>query len=216
VDAGTSYLVIAIRMVLLGGGLGSTTAPATEAIMGRLSADKAGVRSAVNDTTRELAGTLGVAIVGSLFASVFTGRAADAAPLQSLAAEARAACTGCDRNAGLRRDSVGCRGRRRGFCCRLASRCDRSRTSRVPDLFGLRTDVRVVALLDVVSAASEDGDEGCGHLRAEAGSDSHGTGGRGRDRLGRRRRRKNMVPWRNTSRGLGRSKCPTALRQDRS
>jgi hypothetical protein len=37
-------------------GLGLTTAPATEAIMGSLSADKAAVDSAVNDTTRELGG----------------------------------------------------------------------------------------------------------------------------------------------------------------
>ena len=64
VDAATPYVVIAMQMVLLGGGLGLTTAPATEAIMGSLSADKAGVGSAVNDTTRELGGTLGVAIVG--------------------------------------------------------------------------------------------------------------------------------------------------------
>ena len=42
--------------------------------MGSLSADKAGVGSAVNDTTRELGGTLGVAIVGSVFASVYSGR----------------------------------------------------------------------------------------------------------------------------------------------
>ncbi|OBA91683.1 transporter [Mycobacteriaceae bacterium 1482268.1] len=73
-DAVTPYLEIAAQMVLLGAGLGLTTAPATEAIMGSLSADKAGVGSAVNDTTRELGGTLGVAIVGSVFASVYTGR----------------------------------------------------------------------------------------------------------------------------------------------
>ena len=73
VDASTPYTVIAMQMVLLGGGLGLTTAPATEAIMGSLSADKAGVGSAVNDTTRELGGTLGVAIVGSVFASVYSG-----------------------------------------------------------------------------------------------------------------------------------------------
>ena len=42
-------------------GSGSTTAPATESIMGSLNVDKAGVGSAVNDTTRELGGTLGVA-----------------------------------------------------------------------------------------------------------------------------------------------------------
>jgi EmrB/QacA subfamily drug resistance transporter len=72
-DAATPYTQIAMQMVLLGGGLGLTMAPATEAIMGSLSADKAGVGSAVNDTTRELGGTLGVAIAGSIFASVYSG-----------------------------------------------------------------------------------------------------------------------------------------------
>ena len=89
-DAGTPYLVIAMQMVLLGGGLGLTTAPATEAIMGSLSADKAGVGSAVNDTTRELGGTLGVAIVGSVFASVYSGRLAGDSVIATLPAEVRA------------------------------------------------------------------------------------------------------------------------------
>src|SRR6201997_3485692 len=73
VNAATPYASIAMQMVLLGGGLGLTTAPATEAIMGSLSVAKAGVGSAVNDTTRELGGTLGVAIGGSGFASVYSG-----------------------------------------------------------------------------------------------------------------------------------------------
>lgn len=72
-DAATPYNQIAVQMLLLGGGLGLTFSPATEAIMGSLSADKAGVGSAVNDTTRELGGTLGVAIAGSIFASVYSG-----------------------------------------------------------------------------------------------------------------------------------------------
>ena len=80
VDGTTSYAVIAAQMVLLGGGLGLTTAPATESIMGSLPVAKAGVGSAINDTTRELGGTLGVAIVGSIFASVFT-RALDNSPV---------------------------------------------------------------------------------------------------------------------------------------
>ena len=77
-------------MVLLGAGLGLTTAPGTEAIMGSLSADKAGVGSAVNDTTRELGGTLGVAIVGSVFASIYSSRLADAPAVQALPEETRA------------------------------------------------------------------------------------------------------------------------------
>ena len=73
VEVDTSYLEIAGQMVFLGVGLGATTAPATESIMGSLSADKAGIGSAVNDTTRELGGTLGVAIIGSVFSSIYIG-----------------------------------------------------------------------------------------------------------------------------------------------
>ena len=89
--AGTPYSEIAMQMTLLGGGLGLTTAPATESIMGALSADKAGVGSAVNDTTRELGGTLGVAIVGSVFASVYSGRLTGAPAIAGLPADAREA-----------------------------------------------------------------------------------------------------------------------------
>lgn len=90
IDASTSYAVIATQMALLGGGLGLTTSPATESIMGSLSADKAGVGSAINDTTRELGGTLGVAIVGSVFASVYTARLADNAAISALPEDIRA------------------------------------------------------------------------------------------------------------------------------
>jgi EmrB/QacA subfamily drug resistance transporter len=88
-DAGAPYTEIALQMLLLGGGLGLTTAPATEAIMGSLSADKAGVGSAVNDTTRELGGTLGVAIVGSVFASAYSGRLGSTPALSALPADIR-------------------------------------------------------------------------------------------------------------------------------
>jgi hypothetical protein len=88
-EVATAYTEIAMQMLLLGGGLGLTTAPATEAIMGSLSADKAGVGSAVNDTTRELGGTLGVAIVGSIFASVYSARLSSASALAALPADVR-------------------------------------------------------------------------------------------------------------------------------
>jgi hypothetical protein len=63
--------------VLLGGGMGLAQAPATESIMGSLPRAKAGVGSAVNDTTRELGGALGVAIIGSILSSLYDGRLTD-------------------------------------------------------------------------------------------------------------------------------------------
>jgi EmrB/QacA subfamily drug resistance transporter len=77
-DASTPYSVIASAMILMGFGLGSAAAPATESIMASLPREKAGVGSAVNDTTREIGGTLGVAVLGSLMASVYGGRIFDA------------------------------------------------------------------------------------------------------------------------------------------
>jgi hypothetical protein len=60
--------VIGISM-LMAAGMGNVVAPATESIMGSLPRDKAGVGSAVNDTTRQVGGAVGVAIVGSLLSS---------------------------------------------------------------------------------------------------------------------------------------------------
>jgi MFS transporter, DHA2 family, multidrug resistance protein len=62
---------IIVAMTLMAAGLGLTSSPATEAIMGALPLGKAGVGSAVNDTTREVGGTLGVAIVGSVLSSAY-------------------------------------------------------------------------------------------------------------------------------------------------
>jgi EmrB/QacA subfamily drug resistance transporter len=73
----TTYLTIAIAMVICGTGMGLTSAPATEAIMGVVPAAKAGVGSAVNDATRLLGSTLGVAVIGSIYASVYASRLTD-------------------------------------------------------------------------------------------------------------------------------------------
>jgi EmrB/QacA subfamily drug resistance transporter len=62
---------VVTAMALMAAGLAFTTGPATDAIMGALPRAKAGAGSAVNDTTREVGGTLGVAIVGSVLNSAY-------------------------------------------------------------------------------------------------------------------------------------------------
>jgi hypothetical protein len=57
--------------MLIAGGMGLTLAPATESVMGSLPLFKAGVGSAVNDTTRQMGGALGVAVLGSAMATVY-------------------------------------------------------------------------------------------------------------------------------------------------
>jgi EmrB/QacA subfamily drug resistance transporter len=79
-SAATSYLEIVAQMLVLGTGMGLTSAPATEAIMGVVPKEKAGVGSAVNDATRLLGGTLGVAVIGSVAASAYAARLGAAVP----------------------------------------------------------------------------------------------------------------------------------------
>jgi EmrB/QacA subfamily drug resistance transporter len=74
VSASTSYLEIVGQMLMGGGGLGLITAPATEAIMGAVPTEKAGVGSAVNDATRLFGAALGVAVIGSVAASLYANR----------------------------------------------------------------------------------------------------------------------------------------------
>lgn len=68
-DASSSVgAVIGVTMIL-GLGMANIMAPATESIMGSLPRSKAGVGSAVNDTTRQVGGAVGVALLGSLLSS---------------------------------------------------------------------------------------------------------------------------------------------------
>ena len=64
---------LSLVLALMGAGIGMAIAPATEAIMGSLPKAKAGVGSAMNDVVREVAGTLGIAVLGSVLASAYAG-----------------------------------------------------------------------------------------------------------------------------------------------
>jgi MFS family permease len=85
-DIDTGYPQLILSMMLTAVGMGLTSAPSTASIMSALPLGKAGVGSAVNDTTRELGGALGVAVLGSLVASHYqTTLRPVVAPLPSLA-----------------------------------------------------------------------------------------------------------------------------------
>ncbi len=81
-DTGTTYLEIAGQMLLGGSGVGLVSAPATEAIMGVVPKAKAGVGSAVNDATRLLGSTLGVAVIGSVYVSLYNNRLTSRLPAE--------------------------------------------------------------------------------------------------------------------------------------
>lgn len=93
----SGYGSVLLAIMVLGLGMALTMAPATESIMGSLPREKAGVGSAVNDTTRQVGGALGVAILGSLLSSGYASRVASAIAGHGLSAAAAASA----------RDSVG-------------------------------------------------------------------------------------------------------------
>jgi len=71
-DTTNGYGPIALALALFGLGMGLAQAPATDSIMGALPLAKAGVGSAMNDTTRAVGGALGVAVLGSVLTSAYT------------------------------------------------------------------------------------------------------------------------------------------------
>ncbi|MFF2552906.1 MFS transporter [Nocardia sp. NPDC058058] len=69
----TAYVgPVVVSMILMGLGFAVVQGPATESIMGSVPLEEAGAGSAVNDTTREVGGALGVALLGSIMTSVYT------------------------------------------------------------------------------------------------------------------------------------------------
>ncbi len=81
IDAHSGYGVLAVALTLTGIGMGSTMAPAVESLMSTVPPTRAGVASAVNDTTRLAAAAIGVAVVGSVVASSYRTSLTDVAGL---------------------------------------------------------------------------------------------------------------------------------------
>jgi EmrB/QacA subfamily drug resistance transporter len=67
----SSYAILGVAFALQGLGMGAIFAPATGSIMSAVPLDKAGVGSAVNDTTRELGAALGIAVLGTIIGSAY-------------------------------------------------------------------------------------------------------------------------------------------------
>ena len=68
-DVDTSYPRLLVNMLLLVAGIALTMSPMTAAIMSAVPPRRAGAGSAMNDATRELGASLGIAVLGSLAAT---------------------------------------------------------------------------------------------------------------------------------------------------
>ncbi|CAN5697448.1 MFS transporter [soil metagenome] len=87
VDVNSSIWAVYLALLPLAAGMASTMTPLTTLIMSSVPLGKAGVGSAMNDTTRELGGALGVAVLGSVVTSRFTSSLGPS--VQGLSGQAR-------------------------------------------------------------------------------------------------------------------------------
>ena len=87
----TEYWIVGATLFVLAIGMGNTMAPATDAVMGAIPEANAGVASAMNDVTRQVAGALGVAVIGSAINTVYGRSMTDA--VADLPPEAAAAAS---------------------------------------------------------------------------------------------------------------------------
>jgi EmrB/QacA subfamily drug resistance transporter len=82
-DEGSTFWAIVPGLVVGGLGMGLTMAPTTAAAMGSVPVDKAGVGSAVINSMRQVGGSLGIAVMGTLIATTVTvGQLSPAYPSQ--------------------------------------------------------------------------------------------------------------------------------------
>lgn len=77
IDAGSGYGEFVLPLVLLGLAIGLALSPCTDAIMGAFPESELGVGGAVNDTSIELGGSLGIAILGSVLSGAYSSHLAD-------------------------------------------------------------------------------------------------------------------------------------------
>ncbi|MBK9102089.1 MAG: MFS transporter [Austwickia sp.] len=71
------WLRIVPAMCLMAAGMALSTSPSTDSIIGAIPDEKAGLGSAINDTTREVGGALGIAVVGSVMSSFYASGVRD-------------------------------------------------------------------------------------------------------------------------------------------
>ena len=74
----TNFWIVGATLFALAFGLGNVMAPSTDAVMGAVPEANAGVASAMNDVTRQVAGAFGVAVIGSAINTVYGSRMAEA------------------------------------------------------------------------------------------------------------------------------------------
>ena len=87
-DVDTSFLVILVGLALIGVGFGLAWSPATDSVMGSLPERRAGVGSAMDQTTQVLGMALGIAILGAILNTTYLNKIGKLSVVTSLPEEA--------------------------------------------------------------------------------------------------------------------------------
>jgi EmrB/QacA subfamily drug resistance transporter len=87
--AGTAYPLLAIALLVTGIGMASTLTPTTAAVMGAVGPERAGLGSSTVNTSREVGGVLGIAVLGTILTTKLKSSMGHALAAAGLAAPAR-------------------------------------------------------------------------------------------------------------------------------
>ncbi|MFD3515190.1 MFS transporter [Streptomyces sp. NPDC058657] len=88
IDEASGYGDFVAPLIVLGLAIGLALSPCTDAIMGAFPESELGVGGAVNDTSLELGGSLGIAVLGSVLAGSYSSHLADSTGGTKLPADA--------------------------------------------------------------------------------------------------------------------------------
>ena len=81
IDESTSFLLLATGLVISSLGLAPVFTLATDLVVGSAPPERAGAASAISETTGELGGALGIAVLGSIGTAIYRRELADAIPV---------------------------------------------------------------------------------------------------------------------------------------
>jgi hypothetical protein len=186
----TPLWIVGASYFVMGAGMANVMPPATESVMSTLPREKAGVGSAVSNTIRQVGGSLGIAVLGSVLASSYRTRW----PIRSPRCPSRCGTRRASRWPA--RTASPARWPGRPHPDRVGERRVHRRDARRRDPLGRgRADRRPgggAVAAAAQRAADPDGAGGCGAGpgRREGDRRADGSGRRGRCRTGRRRHRR--------------------------
>jgi len=87
-EVDSSYMTLVVGIVVVSVGLGMSSPPATDYIVGSLPVSRAGIASGVNTATRQLGMAIGVAVLGSLMNATYRDEIAEISVIKTLPQDA--------------------------------------------------------------------------------------------------------------------------------